>query len=194
MLACMIKWRIDVDADKVIEQGEEILNRDMPGFDLQMKSGKTYIHGADKQNRPIFYIHAQLHDPKLQSFETLVAFTIYGVETGRMFLAPPTNQYCLLFDMTGFGLRNMDWTYMQFLVKAFEAYYPETLGTLVIHKAPWIFGGIWRALRPLLDPVVASKFVFTRTDEELFEIVHPDQLLKSKSHHPQFTSVVPLTQ
>ncbi|KAF7970858.1 hypothetical protein HWV62_22754 [Athelia sp. TMB] len=177
-MANMIKWRVEVDADKIIEQGEEVLNRDMPGFDLQMKSGKTYIHGTDRLNRPIFYIHSQLHDPKAQSFETLRAFTIYGMETGRSFLCPPTNQTCLLFDMSGFGLRNMDWTYIKFLVMAFEAYYPETLGALIIHGAPWIFGGIWRVLKPLLDPVVASKFVFTRNDQELFEYVHPDQLIE----------------
>lgn len=181
MLANAIKWRVEVGADKIIEQGEEVLNRDLPGFDLQMKSGKTYIHGTDRQNRPIYYVHVQLHNPKAQTFEVLRDFTIYGVETGRSFLSPPTNQICLLFDMTGFGLKNMDWQYILFLVKAFEAYYPETLGTLLLHGAPWIFGGIWRVLKPLLDPVIASKFVFTRTDQELFEYVHPDQLIKSKS-------------
>lgn len=181
MLANVMKWRVDVGADGIVEKGEEVLNRDLPGFDLQMRSGKIYIHGTDRQNRPIYYVHAKLHNPRAQSFEALRAFTVYLVETGRAFLSPPRHQICLLFDMTGFGLKNMDWQYILFLAKAFEMYYPGTLGTLIIHGAPWVFSGIWRVLKPLLNPVVASKFVFTRTDQELFEYVHPDQLIKSKS-------------
>jgi hypothetical protein len=178
MLATMIKWRIDLEVDKIIEQGEEVLNRELAGFDFQMKSRKTYIHGADKLHRPVFYIHVRIHDPRQQTFEALRTFTLYNMETARLFLTAPTYQSCLVFDMTDFGLRNMDWPFIQFLVKAFEAYYPETLGTMAIHKAPWIFAGIWKILRPLLDPVVADKVVFTRTDEELLEYVDADKLPK----------------
>jgi len=176
MLATMIKWRIELEVDKIIEQGEEVLNKDLAGFDFQMKSRKAYYHGADRQNRPVFYIHVRIHEPKQQTFEALRTFTIYNMETGRMFLTSPTYQSCLVFDMTNFGLKNMDWPFITFLVKAFEAYYPETLGIMVIHKAPWIFSGIWKVLRPLLDPVVAHKVVFTRTDEQLLEYIDAGHL------------------
>lgn len=181
MLANVMKWRIDVGVDKILEQGEEALNRDLYAFDLQMKSGKMYIHGTDRQNRPICYVHAKLHNPRAQSFEALRAFTIYCFETVRPFLSPPKHQICVLVDMSGSGLKNMDWQCTLLLAKMFGTYYPGMLGALILHGVPWSLSGIWRVLKPLLDPMVASKFIFTRTDRELFEYVHPDQLTKSKS-------------
>lgn len=43
--------------------------------------------------------------------------------------------------MTDFALANMDYTPVKFMIKCFEANYPESLGTVLIHKAPWIFSG-----------------------------------------------------
>ena len=39
-------------------------------------------------------------------------------------------------------MSNMDYTPVKFLIKAFEAHYPESLGVCLVHKAPWIFQGI----------------------------------------------------
>lgn len=41
--------------------------------------------------------------------------------------------------MTNFTLANMDYTPVKFMIKCFEANYPESLGSVLIHKAPWIF-------------------------------------------------------
>lgn len=35
--------------------------------------------------------------------------------------------------MTGFGLKNMDYDSINFLVRCFEAYYPESLGICLVH-------------------------------------------------------------
>ena len=35
----------------------------------------------------------------------------------------------------------MDYTPVKFLIKAFEAHYPESLGVCLVHKAPWVFQG-----------------------------------------------------
>jgi len=95
-----------------------------------------------------------------------------------MFLTPPTYQNCLVFDMTDFGLKNMDWPFITFLSRRFEAYYPEILGTLAIHKAPWIFSGSGRFFDLCSTPSFADKVVFTRTDEQLLEYIDAGQLPK----------------
>ncbi|KZP14434.1 CRAL/TRIO domain-containing protein [Athelia psychrophila] len=187
MLACMIAWRVELAVDEIVEAGEEGLNRDLPGFDLQMRSGKSYLHGTDAQGRIVIYIHVQIHNSRQQTFEALRAFTIFSVETGRLFLAPPTNQACLVFDLTNFGLSNMDWAFIKFLVKAFEAYYPETLGVLAIHKAPWVFSTIWGAIRSLLDPVVADKVVFTKNEKELKQVINAEHLPKGMGGDEDWT-------
>jgi hypothetical protein len=63
-------------------------------------------------------------------------------------------------------------------VQCFEAYYPESLGTLCIHKAPFVFWGVWKVIEPWLDPVVASKIRFTRSDKELLEVIDAEHLPK----------------
>lgn len=62
------------------------------------------------------------------------------------------------------------------MVQCFEAYYPESLGILVIHKAPFVFWGVWKIIEPWLDPVVASKIRFTRSDKELTDVIEAERL------------------
>jgi hypothetical protein len=54
--------------------------------------------------------------------------------------------------MTGFSMANMDYAPVKFMIKCFEANYPESLGTVLVHKAPWIFQGTLPHLLPLLPP------------------------------------------
>jgi hypothetical protein len=44
--------------------------------------------------------------------------------------------------MTGFSMANMDYTPVKFMIKCFEANYPESLGAVLVHNAPWIFQGM----------------------------------------------------
>lgn len=34
-----------------------------------------------------------------------------------------------------------DYTPVKFMIKCFEANYPESLGAVLVHKAPWVFQG-----------------------------------------------------
>jgi hypothetical protein len=60
---------------------------------------------------------------------------------------------------------------VKFMIKCFEANYPESLGAVLVHKAPWIFQGIWSIIRGWLDPVVASKVHFTKNVDELSSFI-----------------------
>ena len=64
------------------------------------------------------------------------------------------------------------------MIKCFEANYPESLGVCVVHKAPWLFQGIWKIIRGWLDPVVAAKVHFTNNVPELEEYVDRSQIVK----------------
>ena len=46
-----------------------------------------------------------------------------------------------MFDLTGFSLSNMDYVPVKFLIQCLEANYPESLGCILIHNAPWGFSG-----------------------------------------------------
>ena len=80
--------------------------------------------------------------------------------------------------MTHFTMSNMDYTPVKFMIKIFEANYPESLGAVLVHKSPWIFQGIWKIIRGWLDPVVASKVHFTSNVEDLSEFIPRSQIIK----------------
>ena len=80
--------------------------------------------------------------------------------------------------MTDFGLSNMDTAPVKFMIKCFEANYPESLGAVLIHKAPWIFQGIWKMIKGWLDPVVAGKVHFTNNVEDMSEFIEPSNIIK----------------
>ncbi|KAF9585733.1 hypothetical protein BGW38_000995 [Lunasporangiospora selenospora] len=152
MILKAFKWRLEDDIEEVKSKSEDELNEKYRGFRLQLEMGKSYVHGTDKLGRPVVYINVRMHKPADQDPKALEKFTIYVMETGRLMIQPP------------------------FLVQCFEAYYPESLGVLVIHKAPFVFWGVWKIIEPWLDPVVASKIRFTRQDSELTEIIDANHL------------------
>lgn len=84
---------------------------------------------------------------------------------------------------------------MKFMIKCFEANYPECLGAVLVHKAPWIFQGlilciveqsppdrltqplgIWKIIKGWLDPVVAGKVHFTNNMKEVEEFIPAKQI------------------
>ncbi|RLL97793.1 hypothetical protein CFD26_107094 [Aspergillus turcosus] len=147
-------------------------------FLAQMRMGKAYVHGFDKLGRPIVVIRVKLHNPGAQSDETLNQFIIHVIESVRLLLVPPVETAAVVFDMTGFGLSNMEYPAVKFIIKCFEANYPESLGVLLIHNAPWVFSSIWRLIRGWMDPVIVAKVQFTKNIDELEKFISRDQIVK----------------
>lgn len=147
MLVSALNWRGEhhID-DDVVYKGESVAHLEKPSVDeeafiMQYRSGKSYVRGTDKENRPVYVIRVRLHDPKKQTPEAMEAFVLHGIESIKTMLTFPKDKACLIFDMTNFGLKNMDFHVVKFLVQVFEARYPETLGVVLIHKAPFVFWG-----------------------------------------------------
>ncbi|KAK7960526.1 hypothetical protein PG996_011172 [Apiospora saccharicola] len=183
MLVSTMKWRQDykVDDDIMLNGEEHFVEKEKTGteaekafakdFLMQMRMGKSFAHGTDKDGRPINTIRVRLHKGGDQSQESLERYTVYLIETTRIMLQYPVETGCIVFDMTGFSMANMDYTPIKFMIQTFEANYPESLGVVLVHKSPWIFQGIWKVIRGWLDPVVAAKVNFTSNAKELSAFV-----------------------
>lgn len=171
-----LKWRIVENIEELYELSDVELDAKYPGFINQLKIGKAYIRGTDETERPLSFIRARLHKGADQPAETTHRFTLYTMECGRLLVTPGVEKIVVVFDLTGFGLANMDWGFVRLFVQCFESYYPETLGACVIHNAPFVFWGLWKLIQPLLDPTVTSKFVFTRNNAELHKIIPREHL------------------
>lgn len=191
MMVSTMRWRsigmhVDDDVMKngelyMVEaaNGEHVDRKELgEGFLDQMRLGKSYLHGLDKGGRPMCFVRTRLHKQGEQSLESLERYTVFTIETARMILAPPADTAAIVFDMTGFSMANMDYAPVKFMIKCFEANYPESLGVVLVHKAPWVFQGIWKIIKGWLDPVVASKIQFTNDEKAMGEYIPHDHIMK----------------
>ncbi|KAK0519919.1 hypothetical protein OC834_007222 [Tilletia horrida] len=176
MLAATLKWRLDTKVDAIAEAGDEG-NQKIEKFLDQQSSGKVYAMANSKTLQPIVYIHVKKHFTRGQPGESMQKFILSSLETDRLLMVPPNDKVILIFDMKGFGISNMDFGSILFVLKCLEAYYPESLGFLAIHRAPFIFQGFWAILRPLLDPVVRAKVGFTNKPKDLEDRIPADRLV-----------------
>ncbi|CAG8049500.1 unnamed protein product [Penicillium olsonii] len=178
MMASTILWRKEMEVDdEILPRGEAYAleqsrgkgvsaKEKKEGADLinQLKMGKSFLHGFDREGRPVNYVRVKIHKPGAQSEQTLERYIVQVIESTRLIIAPPVE--------TG------EYGPVKFIIKCFEANYPESLGLLLIHNAPWVFSGIWRLIQGWLDPVVASKIQFTRSVADLDKYIPRNQIPK----------------
>ncbi|OGE48355.1 hypothetical protein PENARI_c029G10238 [Penicillium arizonense] len=189
MMTSTILWRKEMDVDDdILPKGEGYAleqsktsksvkeKKDGTDFINQLKMGKSFLHGFDKQGRPVNYVRVKIHKPGAQSEETLERYIVHVIESTRLIVVPPVETGTIVFDMSGFSLSNMEYSPVKFIIKCFEANYPESLGLLLIHNAPWIFSGIWRLIHGWMDPVVASKVHFTKSVADLDKFISRTQI------------------
>ncbi|KAG6001605.1 hypothetical protein E4U21_004008 [Claviceps maximensis] len=191
MMFTSMNWRQNIShiESEIMAHGEEFLVRDEQNGDeksktlardfmKQIREGKSFIHGTDRENRPISYVRVRLHRAADQSVESIERYTTYIIETARLTLAPGVETATLIFDLSNFTLANMDYTPVKFIIKCFEANYPESLGAILIHNSPWVFKPCWKIISAWLDPVVAAKVHLTYGPEGLEQFIHPSQIIK----------------
>jgi hypothetical protein len=61
------------------------------GFLAQMRMGKSFIHGIDKDGRPICVVRVRLHKQGDHPDESLERNTVFVIETARFLLTPPVD-------------------------------------------------------------------------------------------------------
>lgn len=104
MLVSTMDWRrteMHVD-DDIMRNGEgDMLRNQQEGsgaakkkghdFMAQIRMGKSFLHGTDREGRPICVVRARLHRQGDQDEENLERYTVYVIETARMLLQSPVD-------------------------------------------------------------------------------------------------------
>lgn len=103
MMANAILWRqkMQVD-DDIVPKGElhawqqsrdeKLSKAEQKGgkdFISQLEMGKSYLHGLDREGRPVNVVRVRLHKPGAQSEEALERYIVHVIESTRILVAPP---------------------------------------------------------------------------------------------------------
>lgn len=168
------EWVLEGDSSIYFEKSHvEIIG----AFEME----KAYFRGRDREGGPICVIRVKKHfghDCPEKDFERFICLIIEWFRFALKDYELGVDGANILFDMSGFSLKNADLKAVAFLAKAFEANYPECLSAIWIHKAPWIFNAVWKIIKAWLDPVVASKIHFTKTPADLEKFVEKKYIPK----------------
>lgn len=170
MLINALTWRVNYDIRGLCRKGERVVDP------TEFSSGKVYFYKFDKEGRIITYIHVSKHIKDIKPQIETEKMTILSMETIRLIMNKSNPTACMIFDMSGFSMQNMDYGFVRFLLNCFQNYYPEMLGIALIVGAPWIFYGCWNIVKQLLDPVVANKVQFIKDINTLKNFIDEDQM------------------
>ena len=100
MLVAAMHWRMQemhVD-DDIIKRGEggsvedstssnKAVQKDAEDFLAQMRLGKSFLHGTDREGRPMCFVRVRLHKQGEQTESSLERYTVYTIETARYLLS-----------------------------------------------------------------------------------------------------------
>ncbi|CAF4648122.1 unnamed protein product [Rotaria sp. Silwood2] len=183
-----LKWRFQCSVNQLVSKGESELCYE------EILTGKTFYIGYDRDGRPIDYVSVKDHIKGQFSSESTEKLTVFSMEIGRKLLQSPIESVTVIFDMTGFSMKNMDYQHTHFILNLLQNHYPESLGLALIVNAPWLFNSCWHIIKLWLDPVVESKFHFINNLEDLTKFIDLSNIPKRLNGNKQDFNYIPPTE
>lgn len=85
----------------------------------------------------------------------------------------------VIFDLTGFTVKNADFRAIKFAVKAFQRWYPDVVEVVYMRTAPRAFLLVWNVVVKWMKPHLRDKIVLTRGTNALKKFIDPKHNHKS---------------
>lgn len=125
-----------------------------------------YMHCAcfDKCDRPTIYSCLELATNK--DIEDNRKHMVATFETAILLMGENVSQWNWILDFHGFGIRDCDPRLAKVFLNLAADHYPERLGHIFVIDAPTLFSGLFKTIRPLIDPKTAKKILFLKLNDE----------------------------
>jgi len=166
MLSNSLIWRKKHGVDKILSEYQipPVVRDYFPG---------GWFH-LDRDGRPVFLLRLGQMDVKgiVRSIgeEGLTKLTLHICEEGLRLteesshrLNKPITTWSMILDLDGLNMRHL-WRpgvkALLHIIEICEANYPETLGRVLIIRAPRVFPILWTLVCPLIDETSRGKFLF----------------------------------
>lgn len=151
------KWRQEMHADDIDSY--------LPRFQNQLDKRLSILSHFDKEGKPCLYCFVHRHNASDRDMEEMIMFIIYSLETLVRNGRPDEEMFSVFFDLSRFGMKNMDFEVVKHLITILQSNYPDTLEKFNIIDSPMIFSACWAVIRPWLDPVTSNKVQFIRRSQ-----------------------------
>nr|CAD7445480.1 unnamed protein product [Timema bartmani] len=165
-LSQSLVWRKKHQVDRILSEYRtpQVVQNYFPGC----------WHHIDKDGRPIYLLRLGQMDVKglIKSIgeEGLMQLTLHVCEEGLQLmeeitrtLGRPVSTWSLLVDLEGLNMRHL-WRpgirALLNIIEMVEANYPETMGRVLIIRAPRVFPILWTLVSTFIDEHTRSKFLF----------------------------------
>jgi len=166
MLSSSLVWRKKHGVDKILSEYQlpAAVHDHFPGGWFHM----------DKEGRPVYHLRLGQMDVKgiIRSIgeEGLTKLVLHICEEGLRLseeashrLNKPITTWSMILDLDGLNMRHL-WRpgvkALLHIIEICEANYPETLGRVLIIRAPRVFPILWTLVCPLIDETSRGKFLF----------------------------------
>ncbi|XP_026738905.1 protein real-time isoform X2 [Trichoplusia ni] len=166
MLSQSLLWRKKHQVDRLLSEYEtpDVVKQYFPGG----------WHHHDKDGRPLYILRLGQMDVKglLKSIgeDGLLKLTLHVCEEGLKLLEEASGAssravqaWSLLVDLDGLNMRHLWRPGVRALLRVIqlvEANYPETMGRVLIVRAPRVFPILWTIVSTFIDENTRSKFLF----------------------------------
>jgi len=149
MIIVSFKWRKEFGAAYITE-GE---------FQSSMlEKGSLFSHSRDKDNKKLLIFSVGKHFKGSEKMEDMKKFFVYFLE--RLNREERGEQFTIMFDCRGAGLKNMDMEFVQFLIGTVKDYYPDPLNYILVFEMPWVLNAAFKIIKAWLPPAAVKKIKF----------------------------------
>jgi hypothetical protein len=162
-------------------------------FRQQASTGKIYIPGKDKWNRPVL-----VFDNTVENWPNLddrMAHLAWNLEFAIRQMPNDVDKYVVILHLQNWSITNIPpfkvtIETIQMLTKC----YPERLGHCVLYKPPGMFSAFWKTVKGFVDVKTQQKLVLiskdvsegSKNDLTLKEIIGPDWKTLTGAEQPAF--------
>ena len=186
------RYRAEHHLGAIREKAIHLSQQQFPHADRVLKYWPHVIlHGQDRRGQPLSIERLGHSNPsvltQVVSLKQLMEYHHYHMENkGHLFstLSQSSDtviRACKIMDLEGLGKQHLTtrgYHYFRAIVSASQDNYPETMGTLFIINAPWIFPIAWKSVSSMLNEAVREKIHILGSDykQRLQEYIDPKHI------------------
>jgi len=188
----MLQFRKEHKLDGLRARAAAESQSDFPFYDKFTRAHPHNTHhGTDRMGQPLSLERIGYADLaqlcRTMKLSELMEYQYHHMENKAALAAKLTAEsgtvfrMCKVMDLNGLGRKHLNkggLAYLKTILQTTQANYPEMMGNLYIVNAPWVFGLIWKIVKPWLNEQTLAKITIVGTDYKttLHKAVDPAHL------------------